>query len=187
MGDHKDHDARKTDGGNHSKPIPIREAVGRPGPRLSGTSRVWESAPTSSAPGLRGQRERPEGPRGKGASRNDEGRKRRPEQKGAPSHREPPPRAPLERTALEDLPGRTFRHDGCEWHVRLGGRTFTGSGRDPGAALLQLVFYAAAEPSVSRGEVLVPGQSLEGLSEHRLSELLGTMRTPVLQSNETSG
>lgn len=187
MGNRNDHNARETDGGNKPKPIPIREAVGGPGPRPSGRAQVRESSPTSRAPGLRGQRERPEGPRGKGASRNDErGRGRRPDRNGAASHREPTPRAPLERTALEDLPIRSFQHDGGEWLVRLGGRTATGSGRDPGAALLQLVFYTGVEPSVSCGEALVPGQSLEGLSEDRLAELLATMTRPVLRSNETS-
>ena len=60
-----DQDERKKDVAGKSKPIPIREAVGESGPRPSQKSDGAVNLPTSRAPGLRGQRERPEGPRGK--------------------------------------------------------------------------------------------------------------------------
>ena len=131
------------------------------------------NVPTSRAPGLRGQRERPQGPRGKGASHKSErGRKRPADRRSAGSGRERPRRPPLEPTAIEDLPTRSFEHDGCEWIARLCGETTSGSVRDPGAPLMHLVFYKAAEPLVSCGEAVVPGRSLEEVPELRLSELV---------------
>ena len=180
-----DQDTRKKGGAGKPKPIPIREAVGDRGPRTTGNSETRGSAPTSQAPGPRGQRERPDGPRRKGASRKREGgRRRRPDRKGAASGRASGrasgsgelPRPPLQRTPLEELPFRSFEHDGCEWIVRLCGQTSTGSAMDPGAPLMHLVFYPAADPSVACGDLLETGRSLDGLPELRLSELLDKVR-----------
>ena len=60
-------DERKKDVAGKAKPIPIREAVGEPGPGRAGNSDTKSSdtrggAPTPPAPGLRGQRKRPQGP-----------------------------------------------------------------------------------------------------------------------------
>lgn len=177
-----DQDEAKKNVAGKPKPIPIREVVGAPEPRPAGRSDGTQDVPMSQAPGLRGQRERPEGPRGSGSSRKNEGgRMRRPDRRGAASGREEPRRPALERTPLEDAPSRRFEHDGCEWIVRLCGKTSTGSAMDPGAPLMHLVFYMAAEPLVACGDVLVTGKSLEGLSELRLPELLasvGSGRSP---------
>ena len=182
-----DQDERKKDVAGKPKPIPIRESVGESGPRTAGKSRAASGVPTSQAPGLRGQRERPKGPRGKGASHKREGgRRRRPDRKGAGPGGEKPQRPPLEPTPLEDLPFRSFGHDGCEWIVRLCGQTSTGSTMDPGAPLMHLVFYTAADPFVACGDVLVPGSSLEGLLELRLRELLINVESAP-SPNESSG
>jgi hypothetical protein len=170
-----DQDERKKDVKSKAKPIPIREAVGE------------GSAPTSQAPGLRGQRERPEGPRGKGPSRGrDRGRRDRPDRAAYASGGEETQRSQLEPTPLAELPHRSFEHDGCEWIVRLCGQTSTGSAIDPGAPVMHLFFYAAAEPSVACGDALVAGTSLEGLPELRLPELLVNARSTPLP-NEKSG
>ena len=182
-----DQDESKTDVPGKPKPIPIREVVGEPTPRRDGKSRASSGVPTSQAPGLRGQRERPKGPRGKGAShKSGSSRRRRPDRKSARPSQERPQRPPLEPTPVEDLPSRSFEHEGCEWIVRLCGQTSTGSATDPGAPLIHLVFYAAADPLVAYGEVFVPANSLEGLSELRLRELLADIGLPVL-TNESGG
>lgn len=166
------HESEKDVAGN-PKPIPIREVVGESEPRPAGRSNVTASAPTSQAPGLRGQRKRPEGPHRRGSSRKKErGQWRRPDRGGTSSGREEPKRSALEPTPLEDFPSRRFEHDGCEWIVRLCGQTSTGSVADPGAPLMHVVFYKAADPLVACGDVFVVGRSLEGLPELRLSELL---------------
>ena len=67
-----DQDARNEDLSAKTKPIPIREAVGEPRPRPARRSDRAGNVPTSQAPGLRGQRERPEGPRGKRSPRKRE-------------------------------------------------------------------------------------------------------------------
>ncbi len=173
-----DQDERKKEVAGKPKPIPIREAVGEPGPRPARKSDGAGSVPMAQAPGLRGQRERPEGPRGKGSSRKREGGgRRRPDRKGAESGREAPQRSQLEPTPLENLPYRSFEHDGCEWIVRLCGQTSTGSAMDTGVPLMHLVFYAAADTSVACGDELVPGRSLEGLSQLQLSDLLAKARS----------
>ena len=172
-----DQDERKKDVAGKPKPIPIREVVGEPGPRSTGDSDTPRDVPTSQAPGPRGQRERPEGPRGKGASPKSEGgRRRRPDRKGAGSGREQLQRPSLEPTPLEHLPFRSFEHDGCEWIVRLCGQSSTGSAGDPGAPLMHLVFYSAADPFVACGDLLETGRSLDGLPELRLPELLTKAR-----------
>ena len=182
-----DQDERKKEVAGRPKPIPIREAVGEPGPRPARGSDGTGNVPTSQAPGLRGQRERPEGPRGKGSSRKPKGGgRRRPDRTGAESGREQPPRSRLEPTPLENLPSRSFEHAGCEWIVRLCGQTSTGSAMDPGAPLMHLVFYTAADPSVACGEALVPGTSLEGLPQRQLPDLLAQARSAPL-SNESGG
>ncbi len=173
-----DQDEREKHKAGKPKPIPIRESVGQSGPRTAPKSQAASSVPSSQAPGLRGQRERPKGPRAKGAShRKDGGRRRRPDRKGAGPDGERPPRPPLEPTPLEDLPFRNFGHDGCEWIVRLCGQTSTGSDTDPGALLMHLVFYTAADPLVACGDVLVPGSSLQRLPELRLRELLSDLES----------
>ncbi len=184
---HMDQEARKKGGEGKPKPIPIREAVGDPGPRTAGDSDTPASVPAPKAPGLRGQRERPEGPRRKGASRKRErGRRRGPDRKGAASSRGERPRPALERTPLENLPFRSFEHEGCEWIVRLCGQTSTGSAADPGAPLMHLVFYPAADPFVACGDVLETGRSLDGLPELRLSELLSKVRSAP-SANDSDG
>ena len=182
-----DQDERKNDVAGKPKPIPIREAVGEPGPRPARRSDGAGNVPTSRAPGLRGQRERPTSPRGKGSSRKWEGGgRRRPDRKGAESSREEPQRSQLGPTPLENLPYRSFEHAGCEWIVRLCGQTSTGSAMDPGAPLMHLVFYTAAHPSVACGDALVPGRSLEGLSQLQLPDLLAKARSAP-SPNEESG
>ena len=182
-----DQDERKKEVAGRPKPIPIREAVGESEPRPVRGSDGKGNVPTSQAPGLRGQRERPEGPRAKGSSRKRRGGGRRqPDRMGAESGREDPPRSYMEPTPLENLPYRSFEHAGCEWIVRLCGQTSTGSVMDPGAPLMHLVFYTAADTSVACGEVLVPGRSLEGLPQLQLPDLLAQARSAPL-SNESSG
>ena len=183
-----DKDERKEDGTSKAKPIPIREAVGEPGPRRAGNSDTMSSetqgnVPTPPAPGPRGERERTEGPRRKRTS-GDRGR--RPDRKRASSGREEQPRPPLQPTPLEDFPARSFEHDGCEWIVRLCGQASTGSAMDPGAPLMHLVFYRATDPHAACGDLLETGRSLEGLSESRLSELLGSVRLAP-SANDSSG
>jgi hypothetical protein len=165
-------------GADKPKPIPIREAVGGPD--------VKRDAPGSQAPGLRGQRERPKGPGGKGPfRRTDRDGRVRPDRKSGVPDREIPNRPSLEPAGLEDLPTRSFEHDGSEWIARLCGQTVSGSPQDRGAPLMHLMFYAAADPLVSCAEVLVPGASLEGLAEPRLSELLTEARS-MPPPNESS-
>ncbi len=182
-----DQDERDKDVTGKPKPFPIREAVGDAGRRRAGGSGAAGTAPESQAPGLRGQRERPRGPRGKSPShKRGDGPRRPPDRKRAESDGQERRRRQLEPTPVEDLAHRSFEHDGCEWIVRLCGQTSTGSARDAGVPLLHLVFYTAADPSVARGEVLCPGRSLEGLPELRLPELLakaGSDRPP----NESGG
>jgi len=189
-----DQDESEKDVAGKPKPIPIREVVGEPGPRSTGNSDAPVDVATSQAPGPRGQRERPEEPRGKGASPKSEGgRRHRPDQKGAgsgrasgrASGREELQRPPLEPTPLEDLPFRSFEHDGCEWIVRLCGQSSTGSPTDPGAPLMHLVFYSAADPFVACGDLLETGRSLDGLPELRLPELLTKARLAA-SANDSS-
>ena len=181
-----DQDERKKDVAGKPKPIPIREVVGETGPHSTGNSDTPGDVPTSQAPGPHGQRERPEGLRGKDGSRKSEGgRRRRPDRKGAASGREELQRPSLKRTPLEDLPFRSFEHDGSEWIVRLCGQSSTGSAMDPGAPLMHLVFYSAADPFVACGDLLETGRSLDGLPELRLPELLIKARSAPL-ANESS-
>ena len=82
----------------------------------------------------------------------------------------------LEPTAVEDLPSRQFTSDGIEWVVRLSGQTSTGRAADPGASLLHLTFYKAEHPLVVEGEALVPGESIDGLLDSSLSDVLSSAR-----------
>jgi len=169
------------------KPIPIRDVVGESAPRPAGRTDEPGSVPGSQAPGLRGQRERPEGPRGKGPSRRSEGGQgSRPAGNEMASGREEPPRPQLVPTPLAELPHRSFEHDGCEWIVRLCGQASTGLATDPGAPVMHLFFYRAADPDVACGDALVVGRSLEGLPELRLPELLAGARSAP-SANETGG
>ena len=173
-----DQNEHKKDVTGKPKPIPIREAVGEPAPRSARELDAPGSVPMSQAPGLRGQRERPAGPRGKGPSRRRKGgRRNRPHGGGVASVREEPQRPQLTPTPLAELPRRSFEHDGCEWIVRLFGETSTGSPMDPGAPLMHLCFYKAADPSVVCGDALVEGKSLGELPESRLPELLVKVRS----------
>lgn len=193
-----DKDEGKEDVTGKEKPIPIREAVGEPGPRRGGSSdgkgsETRGNVTTPPARDIRGERERTEGPRGrstprgKGTSPKGEGgRRRRPDRKWAVSGREEHRRPPLQPTPLEDLPARSFEHDGCEWIVRLCGQTSTGSAMDPGAPLMHLVFYRATDPLTACGDLLETGRSLDGLSEFRLSELLVSVRLAP-SANDSSG
>ena len=183
-----DQDERKKDVAGKPKPIPIREVVGEPGPRPAGSSDTPADVPPADATDPRGQGGRSEDPRGKGSSRRSEGgRRRRPDRKraasGRASGREEPRRPSLARTPLEDLPFRSFEHDGCEWIVRLCGQASTGSARDPGAPLMHLVFYSGADPLVPCGDVLETGRSLDGLPELRLPELLTKARSAPLSND----
>jgi len=182
-----DENERKSDAAGKPKPIPIREVVGESSPRPAGRTDGPGSVPASQAPGLRGQRERPEGPRGKGPSRRRErGRGSRPDGSGMAPGREEPQRPQLAPTPLEELPHRNFEHDGCEWIVRLCGQASTGSAIEPGAPVMHLFFYKAADPDVACGDTLVAGRSLEGLPELRLLELLAGARSAP-SANETGG
>ncbi len=165
-------------GAAKAKPTPIREAVGDPETRPARGGNVRGNAPASQAPGLRGQRERPRGPRAQGASRKSErGPNRRSDRRGLDADREKPQRTPLEATAIEELPTRSFEHEGLGWFARLCGETVSGSVGDLGAPLMHVGFYAETDPLVSCGEILVPGKSLESLPELRLAELLTEVRT----------
>jgi len=173
-----DKDESKEEVAGKAKPIPIREAVGEPGPRRAGNSGTKGSetqgnVPTPPAQAPRSEHERRDGPRGK---RTSDGRGHRPDRKRAPSGGEERRRPPLQPTPLEDFPARSFEHDGCEWIVRLCGQASTGSARDPGAPLMHLAFYRATAPDTACGDLLETGRSLEGLSELRLSELLSSVR-----------
>lgn len=182
-----DEDEGKREVPDKPKPIPIREAVGETGPRPARKSNRVGNVPTSQAPGLRGQRERPEGPRGKASSlKRQDGGRRRPDGKGGESGREETRRSQLDPTPLENLPCRRFEYAGCEWIVRLCGQTTTGLAMDPGASLMHLVFFMASDPSVACREVLAPGKSLEGLAEAQLPDLLTKARSATAP-NESSG
>jgi hypothetical protein len=178
QGTRKGQNEPKAEGAHQPKPIPIREAVEEGGPRPAGGSDVRPDVPAPQAPGLRGQRERPQGPRGTAPlRRSDRGRRHGQDRQGASSDREKPDRPPLERTDLEDLPTRRFEHEGSEWIARLCGQATSGSVRDLGAPLMHLIFYTAADPLVSCGEAVVAGGSLEGLPELHLSELLAKVKS----------
>jgi len=182
-----DQTERKKDATGKPKPIPIREVVGESAPRPAGRTDRPDSVPASQAPGLRGQRERPEGPRGKGPSRRSEdGRGSGPDGNGMAPGDAQPQRPQLVPTPLAELPHRSFEHDGCEWIVRLCGQASTGSATEPGASVMHLFFYKAADPNVACGDTLVAGRSLEGLPEIRLPEILAGARS-ASSANETSG
>ena len=181
-----DEDEREKANSDKLKPIPIRDAVGEPRRHRSGASDASKSVSTSQAPGLRGQRARPEGPRGGRASYKKSEEDHRPRTRAsAASVGDQPQRPQLEPTAVEDLPSRKFEDGGRKWIVRLLGMTSTGSLRDSGALLMHLGFYAADEPLVSHGAVLVPATSLKGISDLALSELLSEVRSAV-PTNESS-
>ena len=155
------------------RPTPIREVVGksRPSPPRR-THEAGTGASDQPAPGLRGQRERPEGPRDEGRPRADTRARARP----TPVRDTVESRIP-EPTALEDLPSRVLTSEGVEWIVRLSGRTSTGSVSDPGAPLLHLTFCRVRDPQLAVRETLLPGRSLDQLSEADLSDALSSARS----------
>ncbi len=140
------------------RPTSIREAVG-----------------DSGAPGLRGQKERPAGPKPTGGARKD--RKPRPpvsarvSVEGAGSQPTPP----------EELPSKTFSAGGVEWIVRLSGKALAGSMSRSRAPLLELTFYRPEAPSSAVRRALTVGRSLDGLAEESLPGLLHGAR-PVSDS-----
>jgi len=182
-----DQDEPKKHAGDKPKPTPIREAVGEAEPRRAGRSDRLEAGHASQAPGLRGQRERPGGSRARASvGSKGGGRRPRPDRGSSSSGGGARQRQALQPTPAEDLPSREFEHDGCEWIVRLCGRTSVGSAIGRGAPLMHLTFYKAAEPLVEFGNVLVTGKSLAELPDLQLPELLANVGSGGW-SNESSG
>lgn len=114
-----------------------------------------------------------------------------------PSARKPTPvRKALELEEPEPprdppAPSRTFEDDdGGRWRVEVAGRTRTGTGADPGASLLLLVFEAleaedgGVREGVKRREVLVPARELDDFSLDRLTELLGASSVSDFEPSE---
>lgn len=114
-----------------------------------------------------------------------------------PSARKPTPvRQALEREEPEapteaPRPSRIFEDDdGSRWRVEVAGRTRTGTGPDPGASLLLLVFEAIEPDSehpregIDAREILVPVRALAALSDDRLTELLGTSLPSTFEPGE---
>ena len=173
------------------RPMSIREAVGdaekaqtvpadrRPdgGGKRSGQTADNASSEgrPSSSPGLRGQKERPAGPKPTGGARKAR------KQKRPISARVSVERAGLQPTPPEDLPSRTFSTDGVEWIVRLSGRALAGSMSRSRAPLLELTFYRPEAPSSAVRRALTVGRSLDGLAEESLPGLLHGAR-PVSDS-----
>ena len=161
---------------------PIREAVGDGGEAQAGSGneirpaqgkrprRVGDHASPdgrpSSSPGLRGQKERPAGPKPTGGARKDRKPKRpvsaRVSVEGPASHPTPP----------EGLPSRTFSVDGVEWIVRLSGETFAGLTPRSGAPLLEVTFYHPEAPTSVVSRALTVGRSLADVPEEALPGLL---------------
>lgn len=124
----------------------------------------------SPPPGLRGQKERPAGPKPMGGARKDRKPKRpvsaRVSVEGAAPHPTPP----------EDLPSRTFSVDGVEWIVRLSGETFAGLTPRSGAPLLEVTFYHAEAPTSVVSRALTVGRSFADVAEESLPGLLERAR-----------
>ncbi len=93
---------------------------------------------------------------------------------------------PGEASAAEDVPAPETEFetaDGGRWKARVAGRGRAGSPGDPAAPLLLLVFEPAeprepegADPRREAREALVVADTLDGLSEDRLRELLDASR-----------
>lgn len=168
------------------RPTPIREAVGDAGEAQPGSddrkregrgTRPRREGPhaashgqASSSPGLRGQKERPAGPKPTAAARKGRKPKRpvsaRVSVEGAFSQPAPP----------EDMPFRTFSADGVEWIVRLSGKAFAGETPRSGAPLLELTFYRSEAPGSAVRRALTVGRSLDGLAEESFPGLLDAAR-----------
>ncbi len=168
------------------RPTPIREVVGDAGEAQAGPGdrrrdgrgkrpgRKGDHASSdgrvSSSPGLRGQKERPAGPKPAGGARKDRKPKRpvsaRVSVEGAASHPTPP----------EDLPSRTFSTDGVEWIVRLSGKAFAGVTSRSGAPLLEVTFYHPEAPASAVSRALTVGRSFADLAEESFPGLLDTAR-----------
>ncbi|GMR13476.1 MAG: hypothetical protein BMS9Abin29_1686 [Gemmatimonadota bacterium] len=173
------------------RPTPIREAVGdageaqlgsddrRPDARGDRPTRAGAHGPSlgraSSPPGLRGQKERPAGPKPTGSARADRKPKRpvsaRVSVEGAGS--QPP--------LPEDMPSRTFSTNGAEWIVRLSGKAFAGFTSRSSAPLLELTFYRPEAPTSAVSRTLTVGRSLDGVADESLARLLEEAR-PVSDS-----
>lgn len=161
-----------------ARPTPIRDAVGggrasekRRGGRAPKDRR--DSGPAeqrASSPGLRGQKARPEGPRG-ARGPGTKGKRTRPvpaRAATAGSVREPTPMA--------DLPAQTFEAEGSSWIARLTGRTVSGAGAVSGAPLLELTFCRADAPTQPVRRTLTVGRSLEEVDAATLPGLLASAR-----------
>ena len=175
------------------RPTSIREAVGdvgaaragpadrRPDGRETRSRRTADHAPSagraSSSPGLRGQKERPTGPKPTGGARNA------PKPKRPISARDSVEGAGLQPTSPRDLPSRTFSTDGVEWIVRLSGKALAGSMSRSRAPLLELIFYRREAPTSAVCRALTVGRSLDGLAEESFPGLLDRAR-PVSDSSD---
>lgn len=123
-----------------------------------------------SSPGLRGQKERPAGPKPAGGARKDRKPKRpvsaRISVEGAASRPTPP----------EGLPSRTFSVDGVEWIVRLSGKAFAGVTPRSGAPLLEVAFYHPDAPTSVVSRALTVGRSFADVAEESFPGLLDGAR-----------
>ncbi len=175
------------------RPTPVRKSLEDAGEPRAGSDdprrraqgmrprRTGDHAPTdgraSSSPGLRGQKERPAGPKLTGAARKDRKPKRpvsaRVSVEGTASRPTPP----------EELPSRTFSVDGVEWIVRLSGRTFSGVTPRSGAPLLEVTFYHPDAPTSVVSRALTVGRSFTDVAEESFPGLLDGAR-PVSDKPE---
>ena len=176
--------------GRKKKPTPIREALGDAGEgrprsddlrrnrrgRREGTSTASHGG-ASSSPGLRGQKERPAGPKPTAAARKDRKPKR------PVSARVSVEGACSQPTLPEEMPSRTFSANGVDWIVRLSGEAFAGLTPRSGAPLLELTFYRPVAPTAAVSRALTVGRSLDGVAEEALPGLLDAAR-PVSESPE---
>lgn len=164
-----------------SKPTHPREAEdgSRPDPPRRARDLGKPPSHGSSAPGMRGQRERPVGPGTRGRSK-DGGRPRSPSREGLVPAREALEGPFREPTPVEDLPSRQFEREGQDWIVRLAGRTLTGRAVDRGVPLLHLIFFRAREPSLPIRETFSVGDSLDDFGEDQLALAFDTARQAVV-------
>lgn len=169
-----------------TRPTPIREAVGESGDaqpasndrkrdtRGTTPSRARPHVPSlvrgSSSPGLRGQKERPAGPKPTAAARKDRTPKRPVSARVSVEGTSSQPTLP------EDMPSRTFSIDGVEWIVRLSGKAFAGMTPRSGAPLLELTFFRPEAPTLTVSRVLTVGRSLDELVEESFPGLLDAAR-----------
>ena len=154
-------------------PPPVRNAAGtgtEPQPGRSKRPNPSEDSRASAPPGLRGQKERPAGPKMSPGTRKD----RNP---GPPqSARDSVTGSLCRPTHLEDLPSRTFSTGGTEWIVRLSGKAFAGVTSRSGAPLVELTFYRPEAPATPVSRTLTVGRTLEGMADEAFPGLLETAR-----------